>query len=61
MFWIGFLIGILVLPALAGLTALVLFLIDAIPYFIRGIKMYFKNKKERRSKWYEAKKKGEIK
>ena len=45
MFWIGFLVGILILPALAFFTLAVLFSIDLIPYTIDAIKKYFKEKR----------------
>ena len=45
MFWIGFLVGILVIPAVAFLILAVLFSIDLIPYTIKLIKKYFNDKK----------------
>ncbi|MBR4002829.1 MAG: hypothetical protein IKI95_02005 [Clostridia bacterium] len=45
MFWIGFLVGILVIPAIAFLVFAVLFSIDLIPYTIKVIKKYFYEKK----------------
>jgi hypothetical protein len=45
MFWIGFLVGILVIPALAFLTLAVFFCIDAIPYVIKVIKKFFAERK----------------
>lgn len=45
MFWIGFLVGILVIPAVAFLVLAVLFSIHLIPYIIKVIKKYFYDKK----------------
>lgn len=48
MFWIGFLVGILVIPALAFFTLAILFSIDLIPYTIEVIKKYFKEKRTKK-------------
>lgn len=48
MFGLGFLFGFLVIPAIIGLTWIVLFLIDWIPYTIETLDEFFKEKKAKR-------------
>lgn len=48
MFGLGFLFGFLVIPAVIGLTWIVLFLIDWIPYTIETLDEFFQEKKAKR-------------